>query len=282
MGWFSKKSIIPTNLWTKCKGCEEAIYNKDLEKADFVCPKCDYHFRIGPDARLKMILDEGSYREFDHCLECLDPLEFKTEKDSYEEKIKKAVSKTDRKEAIRTGFGRIDEHPIAIGCFDFDWMGGSMGSVVGEKITRIADRAIEANVPLMLISASGGARMQEGILSLMQMIKTGQAIARLSAARLPYISFLTHPTTGGVTASFAMLGDVIMAEPKALIGFAGPRVIQQTIKQELPDGFQTSEFLLETGSIDLVVHRKKVKQTLANLLSFFDIEANEKFETIAE
>lgn len=199
----------------------------------------------------------------------------------YTEKIDKAVNKTKEKEAIKTGLAEMNGFPVALGVFNFDWMGGSMGSVVGEKITRIADLAVECNVPLILVPASGGARMQEGILSLMQMIKTGQAIARVSKARLPYISFLTHPTTGGVTASFAMLGDIIISEPKALIGFAGPRVIQQTIKQELPEGFQTAEFLLETGVIDMVIHRNKIKEIISNLLSFFAVEPNEKYQEIA-
>ena len=270
MGWFtkSKKTQVPDNLYTKCKKCEEAIYTKDLAKNLSVCPKCDYHFRLSTEQRIALLTDEGSFEEFDADVTAADPLEFVDSK-SYTDRIQKAIEKTRRKEAIVTGTARIDGLPVVLGIFDFSFVGGSMGSVVGEKIARASDKSIDNRYPLILVSASGGARMQEGVLSLMQMIKTGQAVARLANERIPYISFLTDPTTGGVTASFAMLGDIIMAEPGALIGFAGPRVIEQTIRQKLPEGFQRSEFLLKTGVIDMVVHRRDCKATLSKILHFF-------------
>ncbi len=267
MGWFSRKKNTAA-LYTKCPKCEDAIYNKDLEKNLMVCPHCDYHFRLNPQKRIELLADEGSFSEFAHNLAPADPLEFKANK-TYQESVEKALKKTNQKEAITTGECTIEGIPVVMGIFNFEFIGGSMGSVVGEKIARAADRAIEKRLPLIIVSASGGARMHEGILSLMQMIKTGQAIARVSKARLPYISYLTDPTTGGVTASFAMLGDVILAEPGALIGFAGPRVIEQTIKQQLPEGFQRAEFLLEKGQIDMVVHRKDARETLGRILRFF-------------
>lgn len=270
MGWFtkSKKTQVPDNLYTKCKKCEEAIYTKDLEKNNRVCPKCDYHFRLSTDQRISLLTDESSFEEFDSHLTAADPLEF-VANDAYCEKIQQAIEKTKLKEAITIGQGKVDGMGIVLGVLNFSFIGGSMGSVVGEKIARAADKAIETKQPLMLVSASGGARMQEGVLSLMQMIKTGQSIARLAEEGLPYISFLSDPTTGGVTASFAMLGDVILAEPGALIAFAGPRVIEQTIRQKLPEGFQRSEFLLKTGVVDKVVHRNECKEILAKILHFF-------------
>jgi len=270
MGWFtkSKRTQGPDNLYTKCKQCEEAIYNKDLEKANMVCPKCDYHFRLSNQQRIELLADEGTFQEFDGNLKTADPLEFEANA-AYSDKIKAAREKTQMNEAITTGTARLDSLPVVLGVFNFDFIGGSMGSVVGEKICRAADQSCELRAPLILVSASGGARMHEGILSLMQMIKTGQAVARLAKERIPYISMLTDPTTGGVTASFAMLGDIILAEPGALIGFAGPRVIEQTIKQKLPPGFQRSEFLLKTGVIDMVIHRNKCRETLSRVLHFF-------------
>ena len=273
MGWFtkSKKTQVPDNLYTKCKKCEEAIYTKDLEKNNMVCPKCDYHFRLTLNQRIAMMSDEGSFQEFDSHLSAADPLTF-VANDAYADKIQQAIDKTKLNEAITIGTATIDGVPVVVGILNFNFVGGSMGSVVGEKIARAADKALELRQPLILVSASGGARMQEGVLSLMQMIKTGQAVARLAKEKVPYISFLTDPTTGGVTASFAMLGDVIMAEPGALIAFAGPRVIEQTIRQKLPEGFQRSEFLLKTGVIDMVIHRNECKETLSRILHFFTEE----------
>ncbi len=270
MGWFTKtkESIVPTNLWTKCQKCEDAIYNKDLEKSLHVCPKCGYHFRLSVSARIGMLVDEGSWNEIDGHLRTADPLQFKA-LTSYSERVERAVDKSQALEAITTGLGNIDGRPAAIGVFNFAFMGGSMGSVVGEKIVRLVDRAIEESRPVLVVSCSGGARMDEGVLSLMQMVKTSQAFSRLSDVRLPFLSVLTDPTTGGVTASFSMLGDVVMAEPGALIGFAGPRVIEQTIKETLPEGFQRSEFLLATGVIDMIVRRSDLKATLCRLLDFF-------------
>ena len=274
MGWFtkSKKTQVPDNLYTKCKKCEEAIYTKDLEKNNMVCPKCDYHFRLSLNQRIAMMSDEGSFQEFDSHLSAADPLDF-VANDAYAEKIQQAIDKTKLNEAITIGTATIDGLPVVLGILNFSFVGGSMGSVVGEKIARAADKALELRQPLILVSASGGARMQEGVLSLMQMIKTGQAVARLAKEKVPYISFLTDPTTGGVTASFAMLGDVIMAEPGALIAFAGPRVIEQTIRQKLPEGFQRSEFLLKTGVIDMVIHRNECKETMSRVLHFFTDES---------
>jgi acetyl-CoA carboxylase carboxyl transferase subunit beta len=270
MGWFTKtkKKQVPENLYTKCKKCEEAIYTKDLEKNLFVCTKCNYHFRLTANQRIELLVDEGTFVEFDEGITAADPLGFVSNA-AYSDKLTEAKEKTNLKEAITSGKAQIGGIPIVMGVFNFSFIGGSMGAVVGEKIARCADMAIKEKCGLMLISASGGARMQEGVLSLMQMIKTGQAVARLANEKLPYISFLTDPTTGGVTASFAMLGDVIMAEPDALIGFAGPRVIEQTIKQTLPEGFQRSEFLLKTGVIDMVVHRSECRETIIKMLHFF-------------
>jgi acetyl-CoA carboxylase carboxyl transferase subunit beta len=275
MGWFTKaidsarEAVEPAgNLWTKCPKCEEAVYNRDLEKALFVCPKCGYHFRIPIGVRIGVMLDEGSWQEFDSHLKPADPLKFQA-LTSYAERIEKAIAKTGANEAIAIGLGTIEGHPVAMGFFNFDFMGGSMGSVVGEKIVRLVEQAIRLRRPLIIVSCSGGARMDEGILSLMQMVKTSHAIARMARERLPFISYLTDPTTGGVTASFAMLGDVIVAEPGALIGFAGPRVIEQTIREKLPEGFQRTEFLLQTGVIDMVLPRQEARSTLARILHFF-------------
>ena len=244
------------------------VYRKEIEKNAKVCPKCNYHFPISVDERIALILDEGSFKEWDAGLSPMDPLNFK-DSTRYRDRLKAAQEKTRRREAMVIGEGLIDRLPVIICVFNFSFMGGSMGSVVGEKILRAAERAAERRSPLIIVSSSGGARMQEGILSLMQMAKTSAALARLSEARVPFFSILADPTFGGVTASFAMLGDIIIAEPKALIGFAGPRVIEQTIKQQLPEGFQRSEFLLDHGMVDLILERKKLKQTLAKLLAFF-------------
>jgi acetyl-CoA carboxylase carboxyl transferase subunit beta len=276
MGWFSrqkapiakndeKKVRVPEGLWTKCKSCGETIYTKEVEKNLNVCPKCDYHFRLSAKARLDLILDKGSFTEFDRDLESVDFLDFQDSK-SYRDRIRSAMEKGNGKEAVLCGEGMIDGTPIQIAVFDFTFMGGSMGSVVGEKITRLIERASERRTPAVIFSSSGGARMQESIISLMQMAKTSAALARLRDAGLPYISVLTDPTTGGVTASFAMLGDIIMAEPKALIGFAGPRVIEQTIRQKLPEGFQRAEYLLEHGMVDVIVPRKELRTRLSQIV----------------
>lgn len=277
MGWFTrqkapiatngekKKMRVPEGLWTKCKSCNATIYTKEMEKNLNVCPKCDYHFRLSAKARLDLVLDPGSFTEFDRDLESVDFLEFQDSK-SYRDRIQAAMKKGNGKEAVICGEGMIDGTPVQIAVFDFSFMGGSMGSVVGEKITRLIERAGERRTPAIIFSSSGGARMQESIISLMQMAKTSAALARLRDAGLPYISVLTDPTTGGVTASFAMLGDIIMAEPKALIGFAGPRVIEQTIRQKLPEGFQRAEYLLEHGMVDVIVPRKELKTRLSQIV----------------
>jgi len=261
----SKKVKIPEGLWVKCDNCKEIIYRKEVEKNFKVCPKCDYHFRISASERLPFLVDEGSFLEVEDGLSPKDFLNFK----DYKDKLKSSRKKTGLKDAVISGEAKIGGHAVQIVVMDFNFMGGSMGSVVGEKITRAVERAIDKKTPFIAVAASGGARMQEGILSLMQMAKTSAATARLADAGLPYISILTDPTFGGVTASFAMLGDLIIAEPKTLIGFAGPRVIEQTIKQQLPPGFQRAEFLLEHGMIDMIVSRKDLHGTLARVLEFF-------------
>jgi acetyl-CoA carboxylase carboxyl transferase subunit beta len=277
MAWFKKdkapltssddkKVRVPEGLWTKCQNCRETLYSKDLEKNNSVCPKCNHHFRISANRRLELLLDEGSFEEFDGNMVSTDFLDFKDSK-SYQERIDAAVAKGGSKDAVICGEGKIDGTPVQMAVFDFSFMGGSMGSVVGEKITRAIERGIDKKMPVIVISASGGARMQESILSLMQMAKTAAALAKLRELGLPYISILTDPTTGGVTASFAMLGDINMAEPKALIGFAGPRVIEQTIRQKLPEGFQRAEYLLEHGMVDLIVERKDMRQKLSQILA---------------
>jgi acetyl-CoA carboxylase carboxyl transferase subunit beta len=260
-----KKVKVPEGLWTKCPNCAEIIYSKEVEKNLQVCPKCNYHFRITAQKRLALILDEESFVEHDAGMMSVDFLDFKDTK-SYKDRIKATVAKGGSKDAIICGSGKIEGIPVEIAVFDFSFMGGSMGSVVGEKITRAIERAIANHTPVLIFSSSGGARMQESILSLMQMAKTSAALAKLREKGLPYISVLTDPTTGGVTASFAMLGDINMAEPKALIGFAGPRVIEQTIRQKLPEGFQRAEYLLDHGMVDIIVERKDMKQKLALIL----------------
>jgi acetyl-CoA carboxylase carboxyl transferase subunit beta len=278
MAWFKrdkskefpdeKRFKVPEGLWIRCEHCREVVYRKEVERKGKVCPKCDYHFPISVEERIALILDEGTYKEWERELAPMDPLNFK-DSAKYRDRLKTTQEKTHHRDAIVVGEGTIEGRPVLLGVFVFGFMGGSMGSVVGEKIVRAAERAADGATPLIIVSASGGARMHEGILSLMQMAKTAAAISKMRQAGVPFLSILTDPTFGGVTASFAMLGDVILAEPRALIGFAGPRVIEQTIKQQLPEGFQRSEFLLEHGMIDLIVPRKNLKQTLSKLLSFF-------------
>ncbi len=261
----AKKVKIPEGLWVKCDNCKEIIYRKEVEKNFKVCPKCDYHFRITASERLPYLVDEGSFLEVEDGLSPRDFLGFK----DYKDKLKSHRKKTGLKDALISGEGRIGGRAVSLVVMEFTFMGGSMGSVVGEKIVRAVERSIEKKIPLIAVSSSGGARMQEGILSLMQMAKTSAAMARLGEAGLPFISVLTDPTFGGVTASFSMLGDIIIAEPRSLIGFAGPRVIEQTIKQQLPPGFQRAEFLLEHGMIDMIVPRRDLHTTLGKILEFF-------------
>lgn len=252
--------------WTKCNACNQISYGREVERNLMVCPKCNYHFRISATRRLGLVIDEGSFVEHDAGLEPLDPLHFRDQM-KYPERIKETQEATRRTEAMLGGKGMILGQPVMLGVMDFEFMGGSMGSVVGEKVARLAERAAEEGCGLVIFCSSGGARMQEGILSLMQMAKTSAALARFKEKGLPYISVLTDPTTGGVSASFAMLGDVILAEPKAIIGFAGQRVIEQTIKQKLPEGFQRSEYLLDHGMIDIIVERREMKTILGQLLA---------------
>jgi acetyl-CoA carboxylase carboxyl transferase subunit beta len=278
MAWFKKSrkpleappdksSKIPEGLWVKCPGCTEVIYNKDLATNLQVCPKCGHHFRLSAVERLRMLFDEGEYEEHDADLASIDPLHF-TDTKPYAARLKAGRAATGMKDAIVSGTGQIEGRRAVVCAMEYGFIGGSMGVVVGEKITRGIERAIEERLPVIVVSCSGGARMMEGALSLMQMAKISAALARLDRARLPYLSVLTDPTTGGVTASFAMLGDLNIAEPRALIGFAGPRVIEQTIRQKLPEGFQRSEFLLEHGFVDLVVDRRELKTAIARALAF--------------
>ncbi len=260
-----KKTAKDEDLWVECKRCKEQIYIAELEANLKVCPHCDYHFRLATRQRIHQLMDQDTFKEYDQHLTSADPLKFKDTK-KYKDRIKSLAKKGLSNDAVITGSGSMESLPIEICVFDFSFMGGSMGSVVGEKITRAIERAMENNSALVIASSSGGARMQEGIFSLMQMAKTSSALSKLSEMKIPYISILTDPTMGGVSASFSMLGDIILAEPGALIGFAGPRVIEQTIKQKLPEGFQTAEFLLDHGLIDNVVHRKDLKSTIAQLL----------------
>ena len=266
-----KASRVPEGLWVKCPDCSQAIYNKDLATNLGVCPKCAHHFRISAAERLRMLFD-GEWVEHDKDLTSTDPLLF-TDTKPYKARLKAGIEATGLKDAVIVASGVIDGIETELAAMEYAFIGGSMGVVVGEKITRGIERAIESRRPLVIVCCSGGARMMEGALSLMQMAKISGALARLDRARLPYISVLTDPTTGGVTASFAMLGDLNVAEPKALIGFAGPRVIEQTIRQKLPEGFQRSEFLLEKGMIDLVVERRELKGVIARALRFMGATA---------
>ena len=252
-------------LFLKCDGCRETLYAKEVERNQRVCPKCGFHFRLLVEERLKLFFDDGVFQPLFGDVRPTDPLRFRDTK-RYRDRLRSYEASTGRPDAIAAGEGKVEGSTLLLAALDYAFMGGSMGSVVGEVLTRMAERAREEKIPLVVVTASGGARMQEGILSLMQMAKVSAALGRLAEARVPYVTVLTDPTTGGVTASFAMLGDVTFAEPKALIGFAGPRVIEQTIRQVLPEGFQRSEFLLDHGFIDVVVPRKELKAVLANVL----------------
>ena len=283
MAWFKKArkpiaaakekaSRVPEGLWVKCAGCSQAIYHKELATSLNVCPKCGHHFRVGAVERLRMLFDDGEWTEYDRGLVSTDPLSF-TDTKPYRARLETSIEQTGLKDAVITASGRIDGIDTVVAAMEYSFIGGSMGVVVGEKITRAIERAIERRWPVVIVCCSGGARMMEGALSLMQMAKISGALAHLDKARLPYISVLTDPTTGGVTASFAMLGDLNVAEPKALIGFAGPRVIEQTIRQKLPDGFQRSEFLLEKGMVDMVIDRREMKAAIAKALRFMGASA---------
>ncbi len=276
MAWFrrSKENIsadsikkdIPDGMWTKCDGCGEMIHRKQLEENFHTCVKCNYHFRIGSEEYIAVLLDKGSFKEMDKKMRSNDPLDFSDTK-RYKDRITDTINKSGMMDAIRTGTGKINGQAVVFGAMDFGFIGGSMGSVVGEKVARAIDKSWKTKVPLVIVSSSGGARMMEGAYSLMQMAKTSSRLARLAEARIPFISIMTDPTTGGVTASYSMLGDVNIAEPGALIGFAGPRVIRQTIGKDLPKGFQRSEFLLEHGFLDMIVHRRDMKEKVSQLIS---------------
>ena len=283
MAWFKKtrkpiastadkSSRVPEGLWVKCPGCAQIIYNKDLDKNLQVCPKCAHHFRIGATERLRALFDDGKWAEHFPNLASNDPLKF-TDTKPYRERLRGTISTTGLHDAVIVATGALDGLEVVIAAMEYSFIGGSLGVVGGEKITRAIEMALERHQPLIVISCSGGARMMEGALSLMQMAKVSAALARLDRARLPFISVLTDPTTGGVTASFAMLGDLNIAEPKALIGFAGPRVIEQTIRQTLPAGFQRSEFLIEHGMLDFIVDRRDMKAALSRALRFMRAEA---------
>ena len=277
MAWFLRKKQninetteaqareMPDGLWTKCPSCSTVLYRKELAENSFCCTNCDHHFRIGSSKYINLLFDEGTFRETNTSIRSADPLEF-VDTRPYKARLREAHAKSDLPDAVTTGAGQIEGMDIAFGCMNFGFIGGSMGSVVGEKFRRAGQEALEDKKPFVFISASGGARMQEAALSLMQMGKTSAILGELADAGLPYISILTDPTTGGVSASYAMLGDVIIAEPKALIGFAGPRVIEQTIRKKLPEGFQRSEFLLEHGFVDMVVPRQDLRASVARVL----------------
>lgn len=262
----SKKRELPEGLWQKCPACGEIIHNLELQQNFRVCPKCDHHFTQSARDRIEMLMDPGSFTEHDAGMVSVDTLKF-TGMASYTDRLKSYQKKTGLKDAVITGLGKIEDQPVAIAVMDFNFIAATMGSVVGEKLTRIVECATEKRLPVIIISASGGARMYEGALSLMQMAKTCGALALHAEAKLPYFSVLTHPTTGGVSASFATVGDVNLAEPRAMIGFAGPRVIKETTHQDLPPGFQTAEFLEEHGLVDIIVHRKHMRETLSRLIA---------------
>lgn len=281
MGWFSRskapkpineadvaKTTLPDDIWTKCPECSAILYTKELKRSFGVCTKCNYHFRLTAKQRVPILADRHSFIEIDSNLRSADPLGFK-DTQKYRDRIKKAEKNSGSLEAVITGRARVLNIPVMLAVFDFSFLGGSMGSAVGEKLARMVEIGIEERKPVIIVSSSGGARMQEGIFSLMQMAKVSASLARLGAARIPYISVITDPTTGGVAASFAMQGDVNIAEPKALIGFAGPRVIEQTIRQKLPEGFQRSEFVLDHGMIDRIVPRSFMREELAVVLKNF-------------
>jgi acetyl-CoA carboxylase carboxyl transferase subunit beta len=279
MAWFKRQSgeldtsgekkVRTEGLWVKCDECRQIIWKKDLEENLNVCPKCERHFRIDARTRLAQLFDNNQYDVFDSDLTSTDPLKF-VDLRAYSSRLKQAQSDTGLKDAVMNGSGKMNGRPVIVSALEYAFIGGSMGAVVGEAITRAIEKSIETKSPIIIISASGGARMMEGVVSLMQLAKISAALARLDEAKVPYISVLTDPTTGGVTASFAMLGDLNIAEPGALIGFAGPRVIEQTIRQKLPQGFQRSEFLLEHGMLDAVVHRRQLKPYIARALDFMD------------
>jgi len=279
MGWFkrskenispkSKKLDVADGQWIKCVKCSEIIYARQLEMNAWVCFKCNHHFRVGSQEYISLLLDKNSFKELDKKMKSADPLKFEDTK-KYSDRVTDTIKKSGLNDAVKTGLGTINGQKVSFACMDFKFIGGSMGSVVGEKIARAIDKAFENKIPMIIISQSGGARMMEGALSLMQMAKTSGRLARLSDAGLPYISILADPTTGGTTASYAMLGDVIIAEPKALIGFAGPRVIKQTIGRDLPKGFQRSEFLLDNGFVDIIVPRKELKEKVSQLLQYMN------------
>lgn len=276
MDWFKKKKGIstaekknlPDGLWIKCEKCGEIIYRSQLQSRMKVCPKCDYHFRVNSKEYISYLFDNDSFKEFNDNISPGDPLKFKDRK-RYPDRLKEAQKATGLKDAIVTGLGRIDGHEVVGAVMDFTFIGGSMGSVVGEKVARAIDKARQLRLPLIIVSASGGARMMEGALSLMQMAKTSAKLSQLNDEKVPFISILTDPTTGGTTASYAMLGDIHIAEPDALIGFAGQRVIKQTIGQDLPQGFQRAEFLKEHGFVDMIVHRHQMRETVSKILNVF-------------
>jgi acetyl-CoA carboxylase carboxyl transferase subunit beta len=264
-----RKVVITEGLWIKCEACREIVYRADVEKNARSCPRCRAPFRLSARERLALLLDPDSFEERDAGLRSTDPLGFKDSRGRYRDRLIASRDKAKSEEALVSGFGRIGGYPVVVCVFEFAFMGGSMASVVGEKVTRAIELAARKHTPLLIVTCSGGARMQEGVLSLMQMAKTAAALGRLAEEQVPYIVLLADPTTGGVTASFAMLGDIILAEPRALIGFAGPRVIQETIRQPLPEGFQRAEFLLEHGMVDQIVERKELRELLRRLLAFF-------------
>ncbi|HUA67507.1 MAG TPA: acetyl-CoA carboxylase, carboxyltransferase subunit beta [Candidatus Saccharimonadales bacterium] len=265
----SKKRDIPEGLWTKCPACETMVFDKELDENLKVCPKCEFHFPIGARERIHSLVETCTFEEMDAEMTSMDPLEF-VDKTPYPKRVQEHQTTTGLKDAVLTGICKIGAHRVALGVMDFNFIAASLGSVVGEKLTRLVERATEKELPVIIISTSGGARMQEGMLSLMQMAKTSAALAYHAQRRLPYLSVLTHPTTAGVMASYASLGDLILAEPGAMIGFAGPRVIKDTTQAELPPGFQTAEFLLDHGLIDAIVPRKEMKQSFAEYLDFFN------------
>jgi acetyl-CoA carboxylase carboxyl transferase subunit beta len=275
-----KPSRVPEGLMVKCPDCSHIIYHKDLAANLSVCPKCAHHFRVGAVERLRMLFDDAAWTEYDKDLVSTDPLQF-TDTKPYKARLKASIESTGLKDAVVVASGRLDGIDTVVAAMDYEFIGGSMGVVVGEKIARAIERAIEKRAPLVIVCCSGGARMMEGALSLMQMAKICGALARMDRARLPYIAVLTDPTTGGVTASFAMLGDLNIAEPKALIGFAGPRVIEQTIRQKLPEGFQRSEFLLDKGMVDLIVDRRELKAAIAKALRFMGAQATPPARSVA-
>lgn len=281
MPWFKRvkpsirttdKRDMPEGLWSKCAECGATLHRKQLEDNLFTCSQCDYHFRISPYKYFSILFDDEKYTEFDDNLRAADPLHF-TDTKNYPDRVRDTIEKSGKTEACRNAFGDCNGSPLVVSAMDFGFIGGSMGSVVGEKISRAADKSLELDAPLLIISQTGGARMMEGAFSLMQMAKTSARLTRLAERRIPFISLLTDPTMGGISASFAMLGDLNISEPRALIGFAGPRVIRDTIKRDLPEGFQRAEFLLEHGFIDAIVHRRDLKQQLSRLLGMMKVSA---------